>query len=330
MAERTLNILIDDRVRLLSAVLAATRWPEMEQNRKRHRAHAHARSLTRYVSAHVDHPALHTLQALLDQNTPLEALFTCALNLSWPDLELRTPPPWLPLHWADELADFYVQASLADWWAIERDEWENALDQTRKAVSFADLHEFFRPFVGDISDAFVVMPNVAYPTDREVGVRLDGQLFCAVPPRIAWGDNAPWPFDEDPGHLFRGIVTEFGRLLMVSYLRHKAAAVAPLMETELPVGQKFRETHPSWSDQLTGLFVAGSVAIFLEQALGTREAESYILMENKLHGLTVLPGVVAVLKRYLTEYHEGRYTQFAEYLPNFAKHLRVAKRVVSL
>jgi hypothetical protein len=330
MTSETLQIQIDDRVRLMSAVLSATHWPEAEQARKRHRAHVHARSTTKRVASFTNHPAVHTLQTLLDQNTPFEAIYTYALNLSWPNLTPKDALPWAPLHWNDQLRDFYEQASLAIWWDEEKETWQRAKDQTEKVIGGADLYSFFAPFTGAITEQLILMPNVSYPSDQEIGVRLDGALFCIVPPRIAWGDNEPWPFDEDAAHIFRGLVTEYGRLLMVSYLRQKAADVAPLANSPLPVNKAFLENHPTWGDQFTGLFVAGAVAIFLEQTLGLKEAESYILMENRLHGLTILPGVVSVLKRYLSEYHDGKFHQFSEYLPNFPKHLRVAKRVVSL
>lgn len=330
MTARTLEVQIDDRARLMSAVLSATQWPEAEQARKRHRAHVHARNTTKKLAEHVTHPAVHTLQTLLDQNTPLEALYSYALNLSWPDLMPKTVLPWAPMHWNEQLKDFYVQANLAVWWEEEKEAWQKALEQTQKVIGGTDLYGFFKPFTGPIAEQLTLMPNISYPSDQETGVRMEGSLFCIIPPRIAWGDNEPWPFGEDPAHIFRGVVTEFGRLLMVSYLRQKAAEVAPLVSTPLPVSKAFRETHPTWGDQFTGLFVAGAVAIFLEKALGTKESEAYMLMENRLHGLTILPGVVSVLNRYLSEYSDGRYQQFSEYLPNFPKHLRVAKRVVSL
>jgi hypothetical protein len=155
-------------------------------------------------------------------------------------------------------------------------------------------------------------------------------LFCIAPPRIAWGDNEPWPFDEDAGHIFRGILKEYGRLLMVSYLRQNATELAPVTEKPLPVGDKFREVHPTWFDQFTELFVMGAVVLFLEQAIGTQEANAYILMENRIHGITILPGVISIFRRYVSEYNDGRYERFADYLPNFSKHLRVAKGLASI
>ena len=54
---------------------------------------------------------------------------------------------------------------------------------------------------------------------------------------------------------------------MVSYLRQKAAEVAPLASKPLPVEKSFKATHPTWSDQFTELFVSGAVAIFLEETI---------------------------------------------------------------
>jgi hypothetical protein len=330
MTSRTLQVLIDDRARLMSAALAATNWPDGEQTRNRHRAHVHARNTSKRVAAQADHPAVRTLQTLLDQRTPLEAIYTYMLNLSWPDLTTKAAPLWVPLHWNEQLGDFYLKTALEDWWTEEQELWQRASEQTQKTVASVDFYSFFEAFVGEVTEQFILMPTISYPSDCEIGVRLAGQLLCIIPPRIAWGDNEPWPFDEDAAHIFRGALSEYGRLLMVSYLRQKAAEVAPVTRTALPVGRAFSDTHPTWGDQFTGLFVAGAAAIFLEQTIGPKEAQSYTLMENRVHGLTVLPGVVSVLKRYLKEREEGRYEQLCDYLPNFAKHLRVAKRVVSL
>ncbi len=330
MSTRAIQVHIDDRARLMSAVLSATNWAEKEQERKRHRAHAHARNTTKWVNDQTDHPAVKTLQTLLDHNTPLEAIYTYALHLSWPTLTFEAHLPWAPLHWNEQLGDFYVKAKLDEWWKEDDDVWQLAEEQLKKVIVQADPYEFFKPFLGEVSEQLTLMPNVSYPSDCEVGVRLEGELFCLVPPRIAWGDNEPWPFDEDPAHIFRGMLSVYGRLLMVSYLRQKAAEVAPLASKPLPVEKSFKTTHPTWSDQFTELFVTGAVAIFLEEAISPQEAKAYVLMENRVHGVTILPSVVSVLKRYLSEQSEGNFEQLSDFLPTFGQHLRVAKRVISL
>jgi hypothetical protein len=114
---------------------------------------------------------------------------------------------------------------------------------------------------------------------------------------------------------------------MSSYLRKYTTAVAPVAEKPLPVDDPYFESLPTWNDQFTALFVAGAVAIFLEQTINVQEANAYLLMEKKVHGITVLPSVVSVLKRYLNEHKDGRYSQFIDYLPSFSQHLRVTKGI---
>lgn len=329
MATQSVTVTIDNRVRLLSAVLAATSWPDQEQDRKRHRAHAHARNTLRCVQHNTRHPAVVTLQTLLDRGAPLEALYTFALTLSWPDLTPARQLPWVPPQWPAHLHDFMSQTDLESWWDDEYDTWQLAQEQTDRIVSGIDFHGFFRPFVGAVDEAFVLMPNVSYPSDLEVGARLNGTLFCLVPPRIAWGDNEPWPFDEDAAHIMRGALSHYARMVISAYLRQNAQAIAPSTTDPLPVSDAFRQQHPTWSDQFTTLFSAAAVAIFLEQAIGLPEAKAYILMEHKVNGLRILPGVVNVLKRYIVAHEEGRYAELAEYLPDFGKTLHVVKRAIS-
>jgi len=329
MTSRTVQVTIDNRVRLMSAVLSATSWPDIEQRQHRHRAHVHARVTARRVADLAGHPAARTLQALLDAGTSLERLYTYALNLSWPDLRLAGEFAWAPAGWNDDLRDFCVQAGLVAWWAEEDALWQRAAEQMARVLPAADLRAFFEPFVGPVRQALAVMPNISFPSDTEIGVRLPGTLVCIMPPRIAWGDNEPWPFDDDPATIFRGLVAAYGRLLVRAYLREHAAELAPAARVPLPVDPAFAAQVPSWHEQFIRLFVMGAAAIFLEAAINRQEAEAYILVESKVHGATMLPGVVSVLRQYLAGYGEGRYAGLSEFLPGFAQQLRAAKDMMA-
>ena len=108
--QQDVSVRLDDRVRLMSAVLAATDWPLKSQNKKPHGTHLHARSTRKFLEVVKNHPAVQAMQGLLDQNAPLEAFFTFALQLSWPALEMSDIPSWVPPKWNEQLADFYAQA----------------------------------------------------------------------------------------------------------------------------------------------------------------------------------------------------------------------------
>lgn len=321
---------IDDRVRLMSALLAVTSWPEDEQSRKPHGTHAHARGTRKFLGGLDKHPAVLILQALLDRGVPLSTIYGYVLVLSWPGLAGENLPNWAPPTWPRHLLDFYEKSNLTQWWSDEQHVWANSETQSLKMLNGADLRSHLEPFVGPVEEKLLFVPNVCYPTDQEVGVETAGQLCCIVPPRVAWGDNPPWPFDEDPTHIFRAALMQFGSLLMVRYLHAHADILTTASKQKLPVARQFAEKYPTWEKQFLALFGAGLVAIYLEDDVNEREAQAYVLMEKKAQGLTELPGVVSVLRRYLQGYAEGKYTEFAEFLPHFGKHLRVAKTITAL
>lgn len=330
------HVRLDDRVRLMSALLAATDFPEKSQRRKPHGTHAHARATRKLLADSAQHPAVQTTQALLDQSTPLEALYTLALNISLPDVQLTTDAPaWMPLGYIEKVRDFYTTTGLAHFWHQERHLWEKAQIEAQHVFYGADFRRFLLPFLDRIDEQFVFIPNISYPTDHELGVRHNGQLICIAPPPIAWGDNPPWPYDEESMrmHSYRAALAQFGRLVLTQYLHASSAnseKLAEAAQVELPLNDQFRTTFPTWEEQFIELFVTAVVAMYLEQHMNDAEYKSFVLMERKMRGINILPGTVSVLRRYLQEKGGSKYSNLMEFLPYFPKQLRVAKRMVNI
>lgn len=330
-SNRKVEVRIDNRVRLLSAVLAATDWPDDEQERKPHGTHAHARGTRRVLADFAQHPAIQTMQLLMDKGAPLEALYTYIMGFSWPRLVPTTQaPPWVPPRWHQQLWHLYEISGLSDWWEVEEHDWSEAMDTSSNVLEPVNFHDFLEQFIGPVTPHFAFIPNISYPTDTEIGVRLGNELCCISPPRIAWGDNPPWPFDEDPAHVYRAALTQYGRLLILGYLAQYPDAVAKVSSQKLPINEQFAAKYPTFNERFVALFMVGTVSVFLEEALSEREAKAYVLMQTKVEGLKVLPGMVSVLRRYLEGREEGRWTELREYLPHFSKHLRVAKTITTL
>jgi hypothetical protein len=330
MTNQDVTVRLDDRIRLMSAALAATDWPEKSQERQPHGTHAHARATRKYLDPHKSHPAIQTMQSLLDQGAPLEAMFTLAIQLDWPGLEIDELPRWVPAGWNSQLKDFYKTANLAKWWKDEDQVWKNSITESEKMFKGIEFRPFLKPFLGEVSEELIFIPSISYPTNLEIGIRHENELVCVTPPRLAWGDSAPWPFDEDPGHVYRAALSQYGRLLMLTYLRENAEQLAPVAETPLPVSDQFRAKFPTWQEQFTNLFVAAAAALYLEKTISKAEANAYILMERRTNGMVILPAMVSVLRRYLSEYEKGRYQSIIDFLPVFPKQLRVANKIVTL
>jgi hypothetical protein len=119
-------------------------------------------------------------------------------------------------------------------------------------------------------------------------------------------------------------------MLMLTFLRVHADALAPVAQMPLPVSDQFRAQYPSWQEQFANLFVAAAVAMFLEEHVSKAEAKAYVLMERKTKGMHILPGMISVLQRYLTERANGRYSGLIDFMPIFPKQLRIANRIVTL
>jgi hypothetical protein len=321
-----------DSVRLISAVLAATNYPEKVQEAHPHGSHAHSRNTARYLKPYRNHEAVKGMQALLDNGAPLEAMFTLVAHLPFPSLELNAPPKWLPPNWTQHLADFYEQAKLTDWWQDqhERELWDAAMAQSNIMFADTNFKAFLGQFVGEISETFVFMPNISYPSTREIGMRVrNTELVAVCPPRLAWGDSPPWPFDEDKPYIHRVALQQYGRLILVPYLRRHADKVAEAAKSELPVSDQFRAIYPDWGAQFINIFMTAAITIYLEE-LDKLEARAFIQEQVRRHNMKILPGAVSVLNRYRQERESGKFDELADFLLVFPKQLKVAKKIMSI
>ncbi len=326
------TVKLDDRVRLLSAVLAATNYPQEVQKAKPHGTHIHARATLKHVKNFTDHPAVKSTQGLLEQNTPLEALFTLVMLMSeLPELKSPVKPSWMPDGYDAQLLDFYKTAKIADFWKTESHPWEKSLRESQKVFSDVTFKDFLTQFLPPITEDLVFIPNISYPSSVDLGLRVGNELVCIAPPPLAWGDSPPWPYDEPTmlTHSYQVALNVFGRALLINYLRSDPDALAEISKDELPVADQFKAQHPTWEDQFTALFSMAAVAMYFETHVSEMDYKSYVLMQKKAYGMALLPGTVSVMRRYLKEVG-NRYDNLIEFLPIFPKQLRVAQKIVTL
>ncbi|MEM9954262.1 MAG: hypothetical protein AAF846_21815 [Chloroflexota bacterium] len=329
------KIMLDDRLRLMSSALAATDFPQKEQEKKRHHAHAHARAVIKHMQDRnmQAHPAIVNLQGMLNQGVPIEALFALAMYLQWPNLNAPALPDWIPPDWNKQLWDFYQKSQIGLIWQAADKAWQSSTSESERVfteqVYFKELLE---RFIGKIDEEFIFVPNLLWPANREVGIRVENKLISIVPPPLAWGESPPWPFDEETRlaeHTYPMALSQYARLLMLSYLRANADQLGDATDKDLPISDELKVQFPTWEDQFLALFKSAVVAIYLEDYINPTEAKGFMLMEKRIRKMTELPGTVSVLRRFLQE-KGNRYDTFAEFLSVFPAQLRVAKKIVTL
>jgi hypothetical protein len=322
-------VTIDDRARLIAALLAATDYPQREWERHPHGTHMHARDTRRHLAGFAAHPAVVIAQHLLDDGVTLEALFGLALSYDPHTFTLGAQPAWLPSAFLGHLRDFRDTSGLHELWRGEPD-WETGLEAIRAVLGGARIRQFLQPFLGDITETLVFMPNLCFPTDREVNVRVGSQLVVIAPPRVAWGESPPWEYRDDPAHIIRAAILGYTELLMTPYLARHADALVSVSQTPLPLGEQFLSRFPTWAGQFTGVFGLAAVAMYLEEHVSRREADAYALLERKTRGIDILPAAISVLRRFRAEQATGKYREIADLLPVFPMQLKVARRIKAL
>jgi len=329
MGKSTITVRVDDRLRMMSTLLALTTWPEQEQMFHPHGTHAHAHRL-REALAHVEeHAAAITMQEMLESGLPLDTVFSYVNVLSWPGIRARAGelPTWAPENWSTQMRDFMHANHVTDLWGRDKAAWADAEQQAIRALEKGDPLDMLTRVFGPQADSLHFQPNLSYPTEQAIGFRSDKTLIAVVPPPVAWGTNPPWPYDDNPADPYREAFSAYARVLLGEMIEARPEMSDLIHKNRLPVPNTFLARHPDVVDQFSTVLVSGLTAIALEEVHGEVEAKSYVVMTHKAHGFQALPAVIDVLRHYLSEQASGKFASFAEYLPSFFNSLRIADKL---
>ncbi len=271
----TFNVAIDERMRLVTAVLAASDWPDEEQKQQPHAVHSHAKQLRQFVQPFRSHPAVNGVNEALLNGVELEELFSAALRSTWPDFAPTTELPHLLKinEWVHSLADFARETSIMTlFWPKHTAVWQEALSDLKKILAgdrllsiLGQLHD------GEIETAVTLMPNLVYPALTPVVATTDDALLLLLPPPKAVGESPPWPYDEGPGWVVATVCRQ-----LIPYL----------LVTELAQMNR-REQH---------LALHTAAAFCLDQLMDESEAQAYLLRSKKAHDMLELPALFAKLQ----------------------------------
>ena len=274
MVMSTLLVAIDERLRLVTAVLAASNWPVEEQNQLTHAVHSHAKQVRQFVQAHTSHPAANGVNEALLNGVALADLFSAALRSSWPDFSATAElPAVLKISdWVATLPDFAEQTAVAtQFWPQHSAVWQEAQSALEKVFSNGDLLAAIGQLGDVVETAVTLMPNLVYPALSPVVANTDGALTLLLPPPKAVGESPPWPFNEDPGWVVANVAEQ-----LIPHLL--AADFAPLNAEKQPIATFLAAAH------------------CLIALLDDFEAQAYLLRAKKEHNLPQLPALFTQLQ----------------------------------
>lgn len=273
-----LLIELDDRVRLVGAVLAVSHWPQMEQARTPHAVHPQAKLTRQFLADHAHHDAVQAANAALQEGAPVADLFAAALNSQWPTFAPTAPlpPSFAAAAWLEALADFYVDTAIAAFfWAEQAAAWEEARRDLRRIWQTSPLLSFLtRLHDQPLPAAICLTPNLTYPALQPILAAAPDALTFILPPPKAVGESAPWPYREGADWVLAETCCHLCARLLHSTL-------APLSQSE-------RDT-----------LLHAAVAVFLGEALGNAGSQAYIVAAKRQFHLPHLPAAVAQLQSHL-------------------------------
>jgi hypothetical protein len=270
-----LTVVIDERVRLVTAVLAASHWPEMEQAQTTHAVHPHSKQVKQWVRPFQNHRAVQRVNDSFGANVGLDSLFTAVLRCGWSDKINITAPPEGAQDWIKSLADFAVQSQMLDFWADHAQPWEEARTGLDVIFSRSQIISFLGQLLGQtVAKNVAVMPTVTYPMLNPVLAETDDTVFFILPPAKAWGESPPWPHGEDPGWV--------------------------IAQTCWHLANHFLADTLGELDEINqALLLHAAVTLCLEADFDEAEAMAYLVRSKKEHNLPRLPLVVEQLRDYL-------------------------------
>ena len=277
MSELMVNL--DDRARLVTAVLAASHWPELEQAQLTHAVHPHAKQTRQFVQPFAAHTAVISINTLLAAGHPLSDIFAAALRCDLPELVPQEPlPSTIPADLPAALADFARETAVfTQFWPQHSAAWQAALADLQAIFHTPLLADFVGRLAGrPLPKKLLISPNLVYPALSTVLAETAVALHLLIPPPKAVGESPPWPYGEGPDWVL-------------------AEAAQPLIAHHLSAA--FGTMPPDRRSLLTH----AAITLFLEEALGEADALAYMVRSKRQFNLPTLPVAVGEIRILLDE-----------------------------
>ncbi len=327
-----LKVVVDERLRLLTAALLLTDLPAREQRERPHKVHPLAAMTATQLGHLRAHPCVLTI-ATVAERSPFLLIVPHFLRLSWPDLVVQpgVVEPWAEIGtltdegFLQSLRTFRDEVDRTGLWQMTTPIWKTLVDDLRRVLAERDLIGFLDLFWGDTGRIFIVLPNPLAPRGNWIGLYAPTAHYAVLPPwmippdstlPVAYGHRAVYTRSVACHELSHG--AEFHSRKRTTGLE---PAIADVM-AHTPVSQTFRRSHPGPIWPFTEVLLRAIQALYLRHNEDDDAATSFMQRTQQREGLDTLPSWVDRLEPYLEGRKVGRYTGWHEYLAIFLSALR--------
>jgi len=353
-----LKVLIDDRIRLASSILASiTGNSEIEEW-----AHPHPLRLAtqKFLEPFRSHPCTLMFSEIckrIPQGTPPGSLLYLAALLlkgppefAWDVDEPKTEGILLGMSesygaWIHDepyrtianqmmalirevsdslpnlLADFYETTKIGEFWIRHHGWGEGAVRQCSTLMEQGQMVQWLHDFYGENGDLVLVPNSIDPPTDAFGFVRRSSKYAVIGPPAVTKqmeDSDANHQYERNPQYVMNTAFHEFSHGLVKKYLNSGIIKRTEGLDRRNSYRGWFASAYPIWPLQCEEIFIRATTALFLSQLKGESVAEGFLEGEREQHGIYAIDEFYKGMWDYVEGKRKGRYTDLAFFLDNWA------------
>ncbi len=325
----TIEVHLDERVRLLAAALLHTGYCKGERKDRTYDVHPLADELHQATHHLSDHPCVRTLAGVIG-DMPYLFVVPHLLRRTWPGLEVREEvvEPWEPLPalesdaFTADLRAFRDAVAETGFWKRNADVVTALENQVAEYLGETKLDKFLDIFWAEPGQRRVFVPNVLCPRNDAVGPAAPDANYAIIPPP----HDTPEPFYR-PRQARWYACHEFSHPpyaeaeVQVPKIIERADRIAIFA---LPFNDFLPEAPGSW--RFVEAFIRAVQVLYMRHFEKPAVLATFIDHEQERYGLKILDRWADLLEPYWEGRLSGTYENFAAYFPRFLDELE--KRLI--
>lgn len=321
----------DNRLRLITSILALTGYSEMEQRIESHELHPIFLETIKWLEPFKEYEAITSMRDILNSGVQPSPFFHYVLSLSWPDFSsTRTvSSKYIGEDYKLRLKEFSEATRITELWKKQEPAWKSLESDVQEALANVSLKSYLQKIFGTLDGTLVFYPNPLVPRLISAAASNEEEIFCIIRlPEKAVSESAKTSEGEPIGSYSENSVWtkisafhEFNHyLLEQAFIKDKDyVEKAKEIAVEKPVLEQYRVSYHEWENMFAEFITFGFTYLFLEENEGSRVADTYLERVEKKTGLTILTSLIDGLREYLEKHSTGEFIKITTYLPEFLK-----------
>lgn len=319
-----MKVIIDDRVRLMNAVLLLTEFVNENANWKPHDLKVAALD---HLKPYTNHPCIAATRTLAESHW-MDSFYGYAIRLIRED-GIFTPPSGSSFllddpddtTYARLLNDFLADSQLVTFWSDTRDMWEKAIGECKTILEECGFSQFIYEMFDEIPP-IVIVPNPADPSTFGFGPS-DGRIGYAIigPPAVAKDSSVQVKYSQQPDYVAQMAFHECIHTLWGA-VRHNEGWIVDHLQPlakRMELKDWFPERYPDWASQLDELFIRAATTLFMSRLTGEEYELAELKQDAEQFGIEPVLDFYHALKEFLHLKAEDKGRTFQSFLPELAK-----------